>query len=188
MDENEHYRLAVPGGGHGSSSAGQQNRAVSVRWLHFSEGFTIDPVEFITGEFRQGQPDGRILMGRFIRRERARQHVGGFLSGAQQTNLEASGSRKIEFADMKVRRYYGAFAGNFFEEAGGFYARSSGLMTFDFESDRYLVPFGIGVGRVLKIGGAVVNAFIEPQFSAYSKGNAQPQWQAFSGINFQWFK
>lgn len=46
-------------------------------------------------------------------------------------------------------------------------------------------PFGLGVGKVFKLGETVVNAFIEPQFSAYSKGSGQPQWQVFSGINFQ---
>jgi len=76
----------------------------------------------------------------------------------------------------------------FFQIGGGFYVRSSGLMTFDLENDRYLIPFGIGAGKVFKIGRTVVNAFIEPQFSAYSKGSSQPQWQVFAGINFQWFK
>lgn len=70
----------------------------------------------------------------------------------------------------------------------GFYVRSTGLMTFDFENDKYLVPFGVGVGKVFKVGGTVVNAFLEPQFSVYSKGDAQPKWQVFAGINLQWFK
>ena len=71
---------------------------------------------------------------------------------------------------------------------GGFYVRSSGLWTFDLENERYLVPFGIGVGKVFKVGSTVVNAFLEPQFSAYSKGDNQPRWQVFGGINLQWFK
>jgi hypothetical protein len=75
-----------------------------------------------------------------------------------------------------------------FQIGGGFYLRSSGLWTFDFENDRYLIPFGVGVGKVFKIGGTVVNGFLEPQFSAYSKGETQPQWQLFAGINLQWFK
>jgi hypothetical protein len=75
-----------------------------------------------------------------------------------------------------------------FQIGGGFYVRSSGLMTFDFKNDKYLIPFGIGVGKVFKIGGAIANAFLEPQFSVYSKGDSQPQWQVFSGLNLQWFK
>jgi len=71
---------------------------------------------------------------------------------------------------------------------GGFYVRSSGLSTFDFENDRYLVPFGVGVGKVFKVGKTVVNAFLEPQWSVYSKGDNQPRWQLFAGINMQWFK
>jgi hypothetical protein len=75
-----------------------------------------------------------------------------------------------------------------FQIGGGYYVRSSGLMTFDLENDRYLIPFGLGVGKVFKIGRAVANAFLEPQFSVYSKGDSQPQWQVFSGLNLQWFK
>jgi hypothetical protein len=70
----------------------------------------------------------------------------------------------------------------------GFYVRSTGLMTFDFENKKYLVPFGVGLGKVFKVGRTVVNSFLEPQFSAYSKGAAQPRWQVFAGINLQWFK
>jgi hypothetical protein len=70
----------------------------------------------------------------------------------------------------------------------GFYVRSTGLMTFDFENEKYLVPFGVGLGKVFKVGRTVVNSFLEPQFSAYAKGEAQPRWQVFAGINLQWFK
>jgi hypothetical protein len=70
----------------------------------------------------------------------------------------------------------------------GFYVRSTGLMTFDFENKKYLVPFGVGLGKVFKVGRTVVNSFLEPQFSAYSKGDAQPRWQVFAGLNLQWFK
>jgi hypothetical protein len=71
---------------------------------------------------------------------------------------------------------------------GGYYVRSSGLWTFDFENDRYLIPFGVGAGKVLRVGRTVVNAFMEPQFSAYHKGSGQPALQLFCGINLQWFK
>jgi hypothetical protein len=71
---------------------------------------------------------------------------------------------------------------------GGFYVRSTGLWTFDIENDKYLIPFGAGVGKVFKTGRTVVNAFLEPQFSVYSKGDGQAKWQVFAGINLQWFK
>lgn len=75
-----------------------------------------------------------------------------------------------------------------FQVGSGYYLRSTGLWTFDFEGDRYLVPFGVGIGKVAKVGRTVVNGFLEPQFSVYSKGTGQPQMQVFAGINLQWFK
>ena len=71
---------------------------------------------------------------------------------------------------------------------GGYYARSSATWVFDLENSRVLMPFGIGVGRVFKGLGGVVNAFIEPQFTVYSKGDSQPAFQLFMGLNMQWSK
>ena len=71
---------------------------------------------------------------------------------------------------------------------GGYYARSSATWVFDLENSRVLMPFGIGVGRVFKGLGGVVNAFIEPQFTVYSKGDRQPAFQLFMGLNMQWSK
>ena len=71
---------------------------------------------------------------------------------------------------------------------GGWYLRSTPLWTFDFESDSYLVPLGLGAGKVLKMGGAVVNAFIEPQVTVYHEGVGLPSLQVFAGLNFQFPK
>jgi hypothetical protein len=71
---------------------------------------------------------------------------------------------------------------------GGYYVRSSAIWLFDFRNDRYLFPLGLGVGKVFKVGEAVTNAFIEPQFSVYHKGQGLPVWQLFFGMNFQWVK
>jgi hypothetical protein len=71
---------------------------------------------------------------------------------------------------------------------GGWYVRSSPLAVFDVENDRYMVPFGLGVGKVFKMGGAVVNAFIEPQFTMYHDGAGWPTLQTFTGLNFQFPK
>ena len=71
---------------------------------------------------------------------------------------------------------------------GGYYARSSATWVFDLENERVLMPFGIGMGRVFKGLGGVVNAFIEPQFTVYSKGDGQPALQLFMGLNLQWSK
>lgn len=69
---------------------------------------------------------------------------------------------------------------------GGYYVRSTAVMVFDIQNDRYLVPLGLGFGKVFKVGNAVANAFIEPQFTTYHKGSGQPSLQLFMGLNLQW--
>lgn len=73
-----------------------------------------------------------------------------------------------------------------FSVGGGYYVRSTPVMVFDFANDRYLVPFGLGFGKVFKAGSAIANAFIEPQFAVYHKGTGQPALQLFMGLNLQW--
>lgn len=52
-----------------------------------------------------------------------------------------------------------------------------------------MVPFGMGVGKVVKAGKKVVNAFLEPQFTILSSGDVgQPQFQVFFGVNIQSMK
>jgi hypothetical protein len=68
---------------------------------------------------------------------------------------------------------------------GGYYFRSSAIATLDFENDRYLVPFGLGVGKVFRTGTVMTNAFIEPQFTVFSDGGGQPAIQFFVGLNLQ---
>jgi hypothetical protein len=68
---------------------------------------------------------------------------------------------------------------------GGTYLRSAPIATFDLESGNYNVPFGLGIGHVVKVEGVVVNAFIEPQYTLLSSGPAQPLFQVFSGVNLQ---
>jgi hypothetical protein len=75
-----------------------------------------------------------------------------------------------------------------FSIGGGYYIRSSATWTFDAENGRYLIPLGVGAGKVFKIGNAMANAFIEPQFSIYHQGIGQPTIQIFAGINLQWAK
>lgn len=68
---------------------------------------------------------------------------------------------------------------------GGTYLRSSAVSTFNFKQGTYLVPFGLGLGKVLKAEGLVFNIFAEPQFSVLSYGVGQPKIQLFFGINTQ---
>ena len=71
---------------------------------------------------------------------------------------------------------------------GGYYVRSSGIWNFDIRNNRTFIPVGVGVGKVFKTGDAVVNAFIEPQFTVYHNGAGLPSFQLFSGLNFQFRK
>lgn len=67
---------------------------------------------------------------------------------------------------------------------GGYYVRSSGLCSFDISNNKTLIPLGVGFGKVFKTGHAIVNAFIEPQFTVYHNGTDQPTFQLFSGLYF----
>ena len=67
---------------------------------------------------------------------------------------------------------------------GGYYVRSSGIWSFDIPNNKRVIPLGVGFGRVLKIGNAIVNASIEPQFTVYHNGTGLPSFQLFSGLYF----
>jgi hypothetical protein len=67
---------------------------------------------------------------------------------------------------------------------GGYYVRSSGIWNFDISNNKRVIPLGIGFGKVFKTGHAVVNAFIEPQFTVYHDGIGLPSFQLFSGLQF----
>ena len=73
----------------------------------------------------------------------------------------------------------------FFQAGGGTYFRSSAPWIFDLENERYLVPFGVGIGKVIKSPGIVFNLYFEPQFTVYHKGAGQPAIQFFAGLNMQ---
>ncbi|PVB59853.1 hypothetical protein DCO57_20395 [Labrenzia sp. 011] len=70
----------------------------------------------------------------------------------------------------------------------GWYARSTAIWTYDFESDNYNIPLGLGLGRVIKGKKAIINMFVEPQISVASRGAGQSEWGVFGGINFQFPK
>jgi hypothetical protein len=55
---------------------------------------------------------------------------------------------------------------------------------FDISNNTRLIPLGIGFGKVFKTGNAIVNAFIEPQFTVYHDGIGLPSFQLFSGLQF----
>ena len=68
---------------------------------------------------------------------------------------------------------------------GGTYIRSSGIWTFDLTNGHYCIPLGLGLGKVAKVGGAVLNFFAEPQLSVAAGGTGQSKFQTFFGINTQ---
>jgi hypothetical protein len=83
-------------------------------------------------------------------------------------------------ADVNIAAFQPLIIGQL---GGGTYWRSTGIMNYDFESEGYNVPLGIGIGQVWKSEGTVYNVFVEPQWSAASKGAGWPEWQVFVGLN-----
>jgi len=73
----------------------------------------------------------------------------------------------------------------FLQMGKGAYLRSSGAMTFDFESSTYYVPVGFGAGKVVKVGRSVFNMWLEPQFTILHDGAGYPAFQLFVGLNLQ---
>ena len=72
-----------------------------------------------------------------------------------------------------------------FQVGNGFYFRGAPIIPFDLESGHYHVPMGLGAGKVIKIGGTVLNFFIEPQPSVLVYGAGQPQFQIYGALNIQ---
>lgn len=74
----------------------------------------------------------------------------------------------------------------FYQLKQGWYLRSSGVWTYNFENDNYAIPIGLGLGRVIPLKKATLNAFVEPQYSIATRGDGQPEWSIFAGLNFQY--
>jgi hypothetical protein len=73
----------------------------------------------------------------------------------------------------------------FFQLGGGTYLRTAPIWVFNIEQDTYHIPFGFGIGKVVKAGSTVYNVFIEPQFTILHKGVGQPQFQLYMALNMQ---
>ncbi len=67
----------------------------------------------------------------------------------------------------------------------GFYLRTGGRWTFNFASGRYSIPFGLGAGRVTKVGRVAINVFLEPEFIVLHSGIGEPALQILAGLGFQ---
>lgn len=71
---------------------------------------------------------------------------------------------------------------------GGYYVRSSGILSFDVANHKNSIPLGAGIGKVFTVGNAIVNAFIEPQFTACHNGAGVPSFQLLTGLYFLFHK
>jgi len=104
----------------------------------------------------------------------------GFLATWQHSFAGDQDRRKTQVSTLQPFATYSI--------GGGYYVRSSGVMVFDFQNNRYLIPFGAGFGKAFRAGNHLVNAFVEPQLTVYHKGAGQPTWQLYMGIKWQWAK
>jgi len=73
----------------------------------------------------------------------------------------------------------------FYQLGQGWYLRSTGVWTYDFETDNYAIPIGLGLGRVIPLERATLNVFVEPQYAVATQGPGQPEWSVFAGVNVQ---
>lgn len=63
------------------------------------------------------------------------------------------------------------------------YLRSTAIWTFDLENDMWFIPIGLGAGKVWKARSTTLNAFVEPQWTAFHDGDGLPQFAVFAGLN-----
>ena len=73
----------------------------------------------------------------------------------------------------------------FLQMGKGLYARSTAIAVFDLENDTYNVPVGIGIGQVVPTKGAILNVFVESQYTVLAHGARQPELQIMAGFNTQ---
>lgn len=74
----------------------------------------------------------------------------------------------------------------FYNLSNGFYLQSTAAATFNLENDHYMIPIGLGIGKMWQVSEDVkVNAFIEPQYTVAHEGIA-PDWRIFAGLNFSY--
>lgn len=73
----------------------------------------------------------------------------------------------------------------FFQLGNGLYVRGAPIWAYNFETDNYHVPIGLGIGKIISAGNTVFNFFIEPQYTILDKGPGQPEFQIYTAINIQ---
>ena len=92
-----------------------------------------------------------------------------------QTDVAGSGD-----SELMVAQPFGIF-----QLGAGWYLRSTGVWTFNLDTNDYAVPVGFGFGRAIKSGNKVFNYYLEPQATILSDGAGQPDFQLLAGFNIQ---
>lgn len=101
----------------------------------------------------------------------------GYLASWQQSFAGISDRQTVSVAAFQPFAFY--------QLGGGTYLRAAPIWAFNLENGSYSIPLGVGVGQVIKRGKTVYNVFFEPQFSVADRGQGQPRWQLFFGLNLQ---
>ena len=91
-----------------------------------------------------------------------------------------AGDENRENTNLLVAQPFG-----FWQLGGGTYLRTAPLWVFNIETGDYNIPFGFGIGKIIKVGNTVYNIFIEPQFTILHEGIGQPEFQLFMALNMQ---
>lgn len=88
-------------------------------------------------------------------------------------------SQRPDVNQLAIQPFY------FWQLGKGLYFRGAPIMPFNLDNGNYHVPLGLGIGKVVKMGGTVFNFFLEPQPSVLSKGVGQPNFQVYAALNMQ---
>lgn len=96
---------------------------------------------------------------------------------------EASFAERYDGAPDQRRAFFQPFG--IYQLGDGWYLRSTAVWNYDFETDSYATPVGLGAGKVVVTEPAVVNMFFEPQYALFTDGAGQREWGLWFGINFQ---
>jgi hypothetical protein len=75
----------------------------------------------------------------------------------------------------------------FYNLPAGFYLRSSAISSVNLEQKNAVIPIGLGIGHIGPIPNkrAVLNVYVEPQYSVLQTGQGIPVFQIFAGFNIQ---
>ena len=75
----------------------------------------------------------------------------------------------------------------FYNLPGGYYLRSSAIASVNLAQKNAVIPIGLGIGHIGQISNqrAVLNVYLEPQYTVLQIGQGIPVFQVFAGFNIQ---